>query len=341
MNADVVNERTGAIDSALAESKRRDTQSVASADLKNQRDLISAQSELNTTTAQRRDSAMRLLDLQYQQERIELEGIQASKTATSAQKQIAKMRLDALPALQKADEASVGRSNETAGQKYVRSLTMTAGERAEYIDEKAIGYLEKFNSQLNDSVKSALHLHGIFGDIIGDLIDMAIKQAIIKPLANSLFGGGGSGGGGGLFGSLLKVGSSALGSAFGGGGASSADSFLSSALGGRASGGRVGAGELVRINEGSSPGNVEGWRPQGSGDVIPLGRMNAIQGGGGVTVMQTVSVDARGAVMNDQFAEMILSRAGQQAIVSGRAAYAASQSELQRMARPNLPGSLG
>lgn len=39
----------------------------------------------------------------------------------------------------------------------------------------------------------------------------------------------------------------------------------------------------------------------------------AMRPGGGTTILQTVSVDARGAVMNDQFASLILARAGQQA----------------------------
>lgn len=82
-----------------------------------------------------------------------------------------------------------------------------------------------------------------------------------------------------------------------------------SGLFGRASGGYVGAGQMVRVNEGASPGNVEGWRPQGSGTVIPLGRMKAARAGGGTTVLQTIAVDARGAVMNDQFARDILARA--------------------------------
>ncbi len=72
-------------------------------------------------------------------------------------------------------------------------------------------------------MSKALHLHGIFGDIVNDLIDMAIRQALIAPIANSLFpaagGGSGTGGGGGsgFFGSLI----SGIGSALGIGGAAS------------------------------------------------------------------------------------------------------------------------
>jgi hypothetical protein len=126
----------------------------------------------------------------------------------------------------------------------------------------------------------------------------------VAPLAGALFGGGAGVALGGLF--------------------------------GRASGGYTPGGRLIRVNEGASPGRVEGFVPTGSGKVIPLGQMDRVAagGGGGVTVLQTVAVDARGAVMNDQFAAQILSRANQDAArISasvGRAAVKAGPAALSR-----------
>ncbi|WP_240653233.1 phage tail length tape measure family protein [Sphingomonas crocodyli] len=127
-----------------------------------------------------------------------------------------------------------------------------------------------------------------------------------------------------------------------GGNLSSAFSSVAGSFFGRASGGYTAGGQMVRVNESAAPGRVEGWQPLGAGHVIPLGRMNAARPGGGVTVMQTIQVDAKGAVMNDQFAEMILARSGQQAIEVGRVAASAAQSGTMRtLQRPRLPGSLG
>lgn len=122
-------------------------------------------------------------------------------------------------------------------------------------------------------------------------------RALAVILAQATITSFSSGGGG--FGSLLGN----IGKGFSGGGG-----LLS--LFGRASGGYVGPGQTVRVNE-NRPG-VELLRmgPQG-GTVIPLGQAAASPARGGTTVMQTIAVDARGAVMNDQFASQILARAQQ------------------------------
>jgi len=115
---------------------------------------------------------------------------------------------------------------------------------------------------------------------------------------------------------------------------------LTSAFGfGRASGGYVAPGQMVRVNEGSAPGRVEGFRPLGAGHIVPLGRMNAQPARGGVTVLQTVAVDARGAVMNDQFAEMILARSGEQAVLAAQFAASAGAAPFASATRPRLPGT--
>ena len=102
--------------------------------------------------------------------------------------------------------------------------------------------------------------------------------------------------GGGGFGSLLGN----FGRAFGAAGGS----FLPSIFGGRASGGHVIGGHTYPVNEYGNSGRVEGFQPAGSGKIIPLGRMNRA-GGGGVTLNQTVKVDARGSVNPDGYAEHI------------------------------------
>jgi len=116
---------------------------------------------------------------------------------------------------------------------------------------------------------------------------------------------------------LAKFTLTQAGSLFGKKGASSGGG-ISSFLGdiamafGRASGGYVGPGSLHRVNEGSGGVELLKMGSQG-GKIIPLGETKAASRGGGVTVLQSINVDSRGAVMNDEFASLILTRAGQHA----------------------------
>jgi hypothetical protein len=83
------------------------------------------------------------------------------------------------------------------------------------------------------------------------------------------------GGGGGLFGNLL-------GGLFGG-------------IFGRASGGYVAPGQFYRVNEGASPGRVEGFIPNSGGHIVPLGRMDqAVARGGQQGTVRVVIEEAEG-----------------------------------------------
>lgn len=143
--------------------------------------------------------------------------------------------------------------------------------------------------------------------IIADLIRIAVQRSIVEPLANSLFGGSG----GGIV--------SAIGSIFG-----------------RASGGHVNAGQMYRVNEGAGSGRVEGFVPQGSGHVIPLGKMNTLQGGSGATVVQHFNLDARGAVMTQDIVNQINAMGQQAAIAGAKGGHAMAQRDLANMQRPKL-----
>lgn len=111
----------------------------------------------------------------------------------------------------------------------------------------------------------------------------------------------------------------------------------SQAVFGRASGGYVAPGQAVRVNEASSPGRVEGFRPIGAGHIIPLGRMNAASGARPITIQQTVHVDARNSVNPTGFERRLLSLSGQQAVEAasamGRAVYKGVPSRLAEYGR--------
>ena len=116
-------------------------------------------------------------------------------------------------------------------------------------------------------------------------------------------------------------------------GQAAASIFSPSPTGGRASGGAVTAGMLYRVNEGASPGRVEGFRPQGSGTIIPLGQMRAAQPRGGVTIIAPQQFDLTGVLMtpdvlrelearNRDYANRVAAAAGRGAVtaVPGRVA---------------------
>lgn len=103
------------------------------------------------------------------------------------------------------------------------------------------------------------------------LAEMAARFAVIK-----LGGGSGDASIGGLF------------------------SAATQAIFGRASGGYVAPGQAVRVNEASSPGKVEGFRPIGAGHIIPLGRMNAAKPSGTTTIVSAPTFDLSKAVITPQ-----------------------------------------
>ena len=89
---------------------------------------------------------------------------------------------------------------------------------------------------------------------------------------------------------------------------------------GRASGGYVGRGQTVRVNE-QRPG-VELIRmgAQG-GTVIPLGQAAAARPAAATVVHQHFSLDARGALTTLQFIAGIKGYVNQQAAAAGQGAY--------------------
>ena len=144
----------------------------------------------------------------------------------------------------------------------------------------------------------------VANQIISDLIRIAIQQAIIKPIAGALFGG-------------APIGGFAAGGSFMVGGRPGIDQNLLSLNGSPVA--RVGRGERVTVTP-------QGGSPSFAGGAIG-GR------GGGAVVQQTIHVDARGAVMNDQFARMILSQAKDYSNQAASTAYSRSLKDAPRALR--------
>lgn len=123
-----------------------------------------------------------------------------------------------------------------------------------------------------------------------------------------------------------------------GGGGSISSTIANAVIGGapgRASGGPVMAGKLYKVNE----SGIEGFRPAGSGTIVPLGRMNRA-GGGGVTVIAPQQFDLRGVMMtadvlqqmeqrNRQYANAVAAQAGKSAVAAVPARMAQYQQDGQ------------
>jgi tape measure domain-containing protein len=348
LNTDTADLRVQGIDQAERIRQADDARSIGVASIELEKNRLQAQQGLADTLAKRRVIADQLLDLEYQEKEKALEAVLAyDSKATPAERQIALTQLQALPDQKALDKQGLDRQNEGVGASYLRSL---GGDRQQIFENSEVKALQDFNSGLDQSVAKALHLHGIFGDILKDLIDMAIKQALIKPLAGALFGGGAQGGGGGiggLFGSLLG----AIGIGGGGGAGAGLSAFTSDSMTGLstdlagflADGGPAEAGKTYMVGE-RGPELLR-MGPTG-GTVIPNHAITAVNpnmrvnGSGPPVVHQTVAVDARGAVMNDQFASMILSQAADHANVASAQAGQAAYGAAVRDASAAAPGAV-
>lgn len=303
---------------------RAEAAEVAEADLRNQIDLQQNAAQLADTRTEQRDVALRILDAQYELERLELQNIIASREATDAQKEIARRRLAILGQLQAGDRAATERQYEGPGASYMRALN--AEDINDQLEQVQVDGLKGLEDQLTSTIGKVFELGGAFGkianQIISDLIRIAVRKAIIGPLAGMLFGGGG--GLGGLVGGI-----------FGGGSVSPGGPMSSNFTGPRASGGNVQAGHIYRVNE----TGIEGFQPAGSGKIIPLGRMRAA-GGGGTTVIQQFTLDARYGITTPELLRHVNRVAATRATEAGRASFEASQRSVpERVQRLNKLGS--
>lgn len=286
-------------------ARRREEEAIYARDAAGLRDrqaTLQAEAQLARSREERRDLEERILALAYQEEEAAIRRAYANGDIADLDVALANLRRRQL-----VDQELVNRNNLSPGGRYLDDLQTEAENLGDAYENIAVRGLENMNRQLSEAVKNGLGLHGVLGDIIGDFIELAIRQQILGPIANAVFGGASlfGGGGGGAFASASGFNSTSLG--------------MSSLAGGRAGGGYVEGGKLYRVNEGAK---VEAFRPQGSGEIIPLGEMAAMRGGSNVTVVQQFHLDVRGAVMTqDLVAQMnAIGQKAAQVGVSGGAA---------------------
>ena len=159
------------------------------------------------TSADRRRVGLRLLDLQYEREKAQLQEVLALRDlglATEEQARLAQEQLDRLAGLKASDAKQVRRDTMGPLESYLDQLPRTATELNEAFERVASDGLQSLNDGLVEAIMGARSLGDVFknvaNQIVSDLLRIAIQKNITGPLANALFGGGFMSSLGGLFG---------------------------------------------------------------------------------------------------------------------------------------------
>ena len=302
--------RRGIVEQERSIAVAQESYDLAAAVNDAQRDLARTAIDIADNADDRRAGELRLLDLQRQREEADLELILATKATASAEWANASARKAQLDGIYADRKAAVERQYEGAAGSYLRTLNRSSKAITEDVEAGAVDALKDLNSGLTDAIMGTAKLSDAFANmgkrIIATLMDIAIQQAIIRPLAQSLFGG--AGGGSGIFGSI--------------------GSLLGSFGGGKATGGPVSASKWYVVGE----NGPEIFAPGANGSIIPNDGLSASgrRDGG------SQYFDLRGAMVDkDVWAEV-------NRIASARAteAYSAStrhtQDVLSGMARQRL-----
>lgn len=292
-----------------------------------QREALDAALDMARTEKERRAVQLQILDAEMEARRVALKQVLDSRSSTEAQRQVATEELGRLPGQRASRARSIERQTMGPLEAYLDKIPKTAAE----IDERVQGYvvdeLESVRNGINDAITSKL---GVKDPLLAGLLDMFVQNVLIQPLAQALAGARQKGAGGGLAGLFsgifgggrsngLVAGDDTLGSIL-----SPRDPFAAvgksffSSLFGRASGGYVGPGQTVRVNE--QRGGVELLRmgSQG-GSIIPLGRTDAARQTTSTTVVNAPQFNMKGAVVTRElFAEM--QRISQQSAAQASAA---------------------
>lgn len=158
-------------------------------------DELRFRGELADSIAKRRDLELQLIEARKDAERKYLNSILVDPKSSVGDRAGASAQLGTLDQRYDRETTLAGRRNETPAQAFMRDVNRSADAINEDIEAIAVQGLQNLNDQLADAILGAKSLGAAFknvaNQIIGDLIRIAIQQAIIKPLGNALFGGGG------------------------------------------------------------------------------------------------------------------------------------------------------
>jgi hypothetical protein len=150
--------------------------SILEASLQGQIDAADAAGQLAQTQKQRRDAALRILDLEDQLERLKLQEVIASQTATAAEKAIAQKRLDVL--------------NETASARRDIVRQNTAGPVEQFVREnspdKAVEHFQQIGVNAFDRLADSLAEAAANGENLGNVLLSFVRSLLQELVASSI-----------------------------------------------------------------------------------------------------------------------------------------------------------
>lgn len=252
-----------------AEQEDRDAAELARLEHGLRQDALRYEYDMATNRADRLRLAKQMIDGDIEARRVQLESIAANKALSDAERERARIALAALETERKRGYGAAEQDHMSPLEAYRKEISDSTSNMNDQYESIAVSGLKSLNDGLTDAIVNSKSLGDVFKNvakqIIADLIRIAIQQTIVNALMSAIPGFGGFGGGGG--GSI--------------------------GFGGRASGGHVNAGQVYRVNEAKQ----EFFQPAHSGQIIPLGEMNAkinkssAQGGGTSVVQLQLSGD--------------------------------------------------
>lgn len=203
LNDRVASARREAINAdALAEATEN-AQQLRQDDLRNEQDVLRSQASLADTARERRAIELRLLDLQYEEERIRLSAIADNKRLRDEEREAARRRLESLDKQYGLEREGVVRGTESPLEAYRRKVTRSPDQINEDIEGYVVDELESVQNSITSAITKKI---GTKDPLLSSVIDLFIQQVIMKPLAEALsMAGGGFGGGGGLVGILGAI----------------------------------------------------------------------------------------------------------------------------------------
>jgi hypothetical protein len=251
-----------------------------------------------STAREKRGTALELVDQNFGRRHAEIQKAYNTAIKNKDANGIAdaRARFALLQELERLARLEVALKHQSPLEKRRHELTLTKAELEETFEQLGVKGLQTLEDGLFNAIRGVKELGDVFKDvanqIIADLLRIAIRQAIIKPLANLISGSGISAATLARLKPDVEANIAANPSIFASGGyvsgpgTGTSDSiaarlsngeFVMSAAAvrrigvdsldrlnsfGRASGGYVSPGHVYRINEAASPGRVEGFIPQ-------------------------------------------------------------------------------
>lgn len=172
------------------EMAKRDQVAMAGLDL--EMELLSLSSDVARTAAEQRNVELRILDMAFERERLELEGIKARNAVTSAEWQIADARLQQLAALQSGARQQVIARTQGPLESFLDRLPRSADEAREALERVQVDGINGIIDGLADAATGARSLGDVFknvtNQIIADLLRIQMQKAIAGGLSKALGG---------------------------------------------------------------------------------------------------------------------------------------------------------